>query len=56
MPEAVSFGNVPTLEVSGRGVYSSLGGPIPQTITVTYEGGAHTRALTVSRTGQISFQ
>ena len=56
MPEAVSFGNVPTLEVSGRGIYSSIGGAIPQTITVTYEGGAHTRSLTVSLTGQITFQ
>ena len=52
MPTAVSFGNVDTLEVNSRGIYTS-DGVIPQTITVTY--GANQRTLTVSATGQITF-
>lgn len=52
MPPAVSFGTVNTLEVNGRGIFTS-DGVIPQTITVTY--GASTRTLTVSATGQITF-
>jgi prepilin-type N-terminal cleavage/methylation domain-containing protein len=52
MPNLVSFGDVPTLEVSSRGIFTSTG-VIPQTITVTY--GARQRTLTVSLTGQITF-
>lgn len=39
--------------VTGRGVFTALGGPIPATIQVSY--GANNRFLTVSATGQISF-
>lgn len=52
MPLSVGFGAVNTLEVSGRGVFTSAGA-IPQTITVTY--GTRSRTLTVSATGQITF-
>ena len=41
------------LQVSGRGIFTAEGGPIPLTITVT-SGGA-TRLLTVSGTGQVTF-
>lgn len=54
MPQGVGFGEVPTLEVNGRGLYTSLGGAIPQEITVTY--GDHRRILTVSAAGQIAFR
>lgn len=54
MPVAVGYGDVDTLEVNGRGVYSSIGGAIPQVITVTY--GARSRSLTVTATGQITFE
>lgn len=52
MPAEVGFGVVPTLTVSGRGIFTSAG-VIPQTITVTY--GTRSRTLTVSATGQITF-
>lgn len=57
MPTNVSFGDVPTLQVNGRGVYSVLdfGGVLPLTITVQYAD-THSRSLTVSLTGQISFE
>ena len=54
MPQGVSFGVVPTLEVNGRGVYSAPGFAIPQTITVTY--GDTSRDLTLTATGQITFE
>ena len=41
------------LQVTGRGIFTAEGGPIPLTITVT-SGGA-TRLLTVSGTGQVTF-
>lgn len=41
------------LEVTGRGIFTASGGPIPLTITVTH--GAATRTLTVSGTGQVTF-
>jgi prepilin-type N-terminal cleavage/methylation domain-containing protein len=41
------------LLVTGRGIFSAIGGAIPATITVTH--GAATRVLTVSGTGQITF-
>jgi len=57
MPNNVSFGAVPTLQVNGRGVYSVVdaGGVLPLTITVQYSD-THARSLTVSLTGQISFE
>lgn len=39
--------------ITGRGVFTALGGAIPSTISVTY--GANVRYLTVSATGQITF-
>ena len=54
MPTGVSFGAVPTLEVNGRGVYTAIGSAIPQVIDVTY--GSSTRSLTVTATGQITFE
>lgn len=54
MPEGVDFGAVPTLEVNGRGLFTSLGGAIPQQITVAY--GNHRRILNVSAAGQIAFR
>lgn len=57
MPPNVSYTNPPPLlEVNSRGVYSSSLG-IPTVITVTYSGsGTTSRALTMSATGQISFE
>jgi type IV fimbrial biogenesis protein FimT len=52
MPNSVSFGDVDTLTVNSRGIYTSAG-VIPQTITVTY--GERQRTLTISATGQITF-
>jgi len=52
MPAGVSFGTVPTLEVNGRGIYS--GSPIPRTITINNADSS--RALTVTFTGQITFE
>jgi prepilin-type N-terminal cleavage/methylation domain-containing protein len=52
MPNSVSFGDVDTLEVNSRGIYTS-DGAIPQIITVTY--GERQRTLTISATGQITF-
>ncbi len=51
MPQGTSFGSVTTLEVNGRGIYSS--DVIPKTITVT--NGTSSRDLTVTLSGQISF-
>jgi prepilin-type N-terminal cleavage/methylation domain-containing protein len=39
--------------VTGRGVFTALGGAIPATLSVTY--GANVRYLSVSATGQITF-
>jgi len=57
MPVNVSFGDVPLLQVNGRGIYSVLevGAVLPLTITVQYSD-THSRSLTVSLTGQISFE
>jgi len=52
MPQGASFGTVTTLEVNGRGIYSA--DVIPKTITVT--NGTTSRALTISLTGQITFE
>jgi prepilin-type N-terminal cleavage/methylation domain-containing protein len=57
MPPNVSFGDVPTLEVNGRGAYSIIGvGVLPLPITVQYSGvNVMSRQLTISVTGQITF-
>ena len=61
IPPLVAFDNdgaaVPALQVSGRGVYSLPGGVgvLPLTITVQYSN-THSRWLTVSTTGQITFE
>ena len=56
MPQSVSYGDdPPLLEVNGRGTFTSDNG-IPSAITVTYTGnGTSARTLTMSATGQISF-
>jgi len=55
LPGGVAYDVEDTTElvVTGRGIFSAVGGAIPATITVTY--GAATRVLTVSGTGQITF-
>ena len=57
MPANVSYGDdPPLLEVNSRGEFSSDKG-IPAVITVTYLGaGSSSRSLTMSKTGQISFE
>jgi prepilin-type N-terminal cleavage/methylation domain-containing protein len=57
MPPNVSYtANLPALEVNGRGAYSIIGvGMLPLTITVQYMG-THARSLTLTLTGQISFE
>jgi len=55
LPTGVAY-DVPattSLQVNGRGFFSSNGGSIPSVITVTH--GGSTRTLTVSLTGQITF-
>lgn len=42
-----------SLQVTGRGIFTTNGGGIPLTITVTH--GSATRTLTVSGTGQVTF-
>lgn len=54
MPAAVSFGVVPSLQVNGRGMYSSIGGAVPQVISVSY-GAISSRSFTVTAAGQITF-
>lgn len=54
MPDRVAYTDPPPLlEVNSRGVFTSTLG-IPTTITVTYAG-ASSRSLSMSATGQISF-
>jgi len=55
LPSGVAYDVDDTTEllVTGRGIFSAIGGAIPATITVTH--GAATRVLTVSGTGQITF-
>jgi len=55
MPYTVTYnpGAVTQLQVTGRGIFTAVGGAIPTTISVTY--GAASRFLTVSATGQITF-
>lgn len=57
MPANVAYDAVmPLLTVNSRGVFTSTTG-IPTVITVTYTGaGTTSRALTMSATGQISFE
>ena len=57
LPPNVSYtAGLPALQVNGRGLYSVIGlGDLPLTITVQYSD-THSRSLTVSITGQISFE
>jgi len=55
MTYGVTFdkGDVTGLQITGRGVFTAIGGAIPLTIQVNY--GANDRYLTVSATGQLTF-
>jgi prepilin-type N-terminal cleavage/methylation domain-containing protein len=55
MPPSVAYdqGAATGLQVTGRGVFSAIGGAVPLTIGVTH--GSAARYLTVSITGQITF-
>ncbi|HUQ89282.1 MAG TPA: prepilin-type N-terminal cleavage/methylation domain-containing protein [Vicinamibacterales bacterium] len=55
LPTGVAYDveDTTSLQVSGRGIFTAIGGAIPSLITVT--SGAATRILTVSGTGQITF-
>jgi prepilin-type N-terminal cleavage/methylation domain-containing protein len=55
MPTSISFDadTATGLQVTGRGVFTALGGPIPLDISVNY--GTNIRTLSVSNTGQITF-
>ena len=60
MPTGVSYsleggGAMPVLTVNSRGAYAASGGGMPVTINVGY-GGYTFRSMTVSATGQISFE
>ena len=57
MPLNVTYtADLPALQVNGRGQYSLIGGGVlPLRITVQY-GTTHSRDLTISATGQISFE
>jgi len=55
MPVGVTYGDaVPTLTVNSRGMYTATGG-LPVTVDVGY-GGYTFRSMTISATGQISFE
>ena len=55
VPQSITYGNPPTLQVNGRGQYSIVGvGALPLTVSVQHENG-HARNMTISITGQISF-
>ena len=55
LPSNVDYdAGLPTLQVTGRGMYSAIGGGVPLTINVGYAGRTF-RSMTVSATGQISF-
>jgi prepilin-type N-terminal cleavage/methylation domain-containing protein len=55
LPSGVAYdaGGALFLEVSGRGIFTANGGPIPLTLTVTH--GAPARILTISGSGQVTF-
>jgi type IV fimbrial biogenesis protein FimU len=52
LPEGVSYGTVPTIEVNGRGQMSIPSAILPMMITVSYDN--FTRALSVSPTGRVT--
>jgi Tfp pilus assembly protein FimT len=52
LPEGVTYGTVPTLEVNGRGQMSVPSAAMPLTISVSY--GAFTQSLSVSTTGRVT--
>jgi Tfp pilus assembly protein FimT len=55
LPVGVAYdvADTTSLQVTGRGIFTAIGGGIPLTVTVTH--GSATRTLTVSGTGQITF-
>ena len=55
LPVGVAYdvGAATSLQVTGRGIFTTTGGAIPLTITVNH--GAAIRTLTVSGTGQVTF-
>lgn len=55
MPPSVTYDpdGATALQVSGRGVFTAIGGAVPLVVSVNY--GATVRTLTVSTTGQITF-
>jgi Tfp pilus assembly protein FimT len=52
LPEGVSYGTVPTLEVNGRGQMSVPSASMPLTISVTYEN--FNQTLSISTTGRVT--
>jgi len=54
MPQGVTFGEVPTLEVNPRGLFTAIGGAVPQVITVT--NGDMVRIVRVSAAGQVALR
>jgi prepilin-type N-terminal cleavage/methylation domain-containing protein len=54
MPQGVTFGDVPTLEVNARGLFTAIGGAVPQLITVT--NGDIVRIVRVSAAGQVTLR
>jgi len=57
LPTAVTYDEgLPVLQVNGRGMFATVGGgAVPLTINIGY-GGRTFRSMTVSATGQISFE
>jgi prepilin-type N-terminal cleavage/methylation domain-containing protein len=55
MPDTITYdpGTATALSVTGRGIFTAIGGAIPLVISVDY--GSTVRTLTVSATGQITF-
>ena len=52
LPQGVTYGALPMINVNGRGQMSVSSGTMPLNITVTYEG--FTRTLAVSATGRVT--
>jgi Tfp pilus assembly protein FimT len=52
LPTGVSPSATPTLEVTGRGVFSTVGGAMPLSVGVT--NGTTTRTLTITSTGLVT--
>ena len=52
LPVGVDIGTVPTLQVTGRGVFSAIGDAVPLTISISHD--SFTRTLVVTSTGRIT--